>query len=100
MIFLHIRISTRRLQEVLTRANVTTSTNGSGRASRTRRDGTVTISAAIIADTLTRYPTCTCEETHDLRAGMTLFELQRLGSGCCDRWICPRLDAIRRAYGR
>lgn len=99
MIFNHITINTQRLQEVISRADVTTSTNGSSPRARTAATSTAVVSEAVLADTLRRNPNCTCED-HGLRGDMTMLELQRLGSGCCDRFICPRLDSVRRAYGR
>lgn len=43
------------------------------------------------------FPRCSC----DLRPGMTHDELLKLGSGCtAGRWVCPVLDAYRRAVGR
>lgn len=48
-----------------------------------------------IRTTRKQHPSCTCE----LHAGMTERELIDAGSGCCDRYICPRLDRVRRAVG-
>lgn len=106
-----LHISTVRLQEVLSRASTPASskTSNGGRRSGGRSTDEARVSQAIIAETGTRYPDCTCEEDDrvGLHAGMTIEELQHLGSGCCDSrfrmhggWVCPRLDAIRRAYGR
>lgn len=52
--------------------------------------------AAVLTDTRKTHPACRCE----LRATMTRGDLRALGAGCtAGRWVCPRLDAVRRVLG-
>lgn len=86
------------------------SRNGGGR----QRDGFIT--EAVLAETLARYPGCRCTEL-GLQAGVRITDMISLGAGCCgsgdhvsldgkQRWfvasgyVCQRLDAVRRVYGR
>lgn len=49
-----------------------------------------------IRDTRAVHKSCRCE----LRASMSKRELQALGAGCtAGRYVCPRLDAVRRSLG-
>lgn len=81
---------------------------------RTRLSSAI-VAAAVLAETGERYPTCRCtDEEHMLgdasrarvparvlREGMPAADLHMLESGCTQgSWICPRLDAVRRAYGQ
>jgi hypothetical protein len=117
MIVLHVKISTERLQEVLSRASITSSTNGSGSSSRSggrRTEGVV--SEAVLA--ATRDIHCRCEDaqhmatiarhvggTH-LHAGMpirgpsSLVGPDGLGAGCTHpNYVCQRLIKVRARYG-
>lgn len=52
--------------------------------------------AEAIAETRKAHPRCRC----GLRAAMSREELRALGSGCtAGRWVCPRLDQVRRRLG-
>lgn len=48
-----------------------------------------------IRETKKTYPACRCE----LRADMKRDDLIALGSGCHSNFVCPRLNAVRRAVG-
>ena len=68
-----------------------------------------TVSASLLAET--RLPPCNCEDIDHmselyphvnghLHAGMPVKALRLLASGCTTgRWVCPRLDRIRRQLG-
>lgn len=57
-----------------------------------------------VASTGATYPKCRCESI-GLRAGITVDQLLRLGSGCTGNnisgsgYVCPRLILLRRKYG-
>lgn len=62
-------------------------------AKRSREQWQHRLAAAIID---TRSDECRCA----LRATMTRDDLVALGGGCTDeRWVCPRLDRVRRRMG-
>lgn len=61
------------------------------RARKAEQKARAALRAALVA-TGRRYPSCRC----DLSGSMDWGELRRL-PGCQSRYVCPRLDAIRRA---
>lgn len=65
------------------------------------------VSAEVLAQT--QRDECKCEDPRHmaalglspLRVGTPVFQLVELGSGCTTgRWVCSRLDRVRRAYGK
>lgn len=65
------------------------------------------VSAEVLAETGEKHPECQCDK-FGLAAGITMPELRDLGAGCTDgrnpgghgRFVCPRLDKVRRRYGK
>lgn len=79
-----------------------------GNATRRRSAGggssAAVVSAAVLAETARTNRNCHCED-HGLKAGMLVEDLIELESGCTGLptgpgWVCPRLDAVRRKYGK
>lgn len=65
---------------------------------RPKSEGRV-VTAQILQETAHYHKGCTCGEL-GLHEGMSIPELQKLGAGCTEgRWVCPRLDAVRRRIG-
>lgn len=112
-------ISRQELEDVINRAETRKQQRESGETGGSRRERNGVISELVLASTLNDYPTCRCEE-HGLHAGMTVIDAIDLGAGCTasdTHWeeingtrewvsspgkgfVCPRLDKIRRTYGR
>lgn len=115
MIVLHVSIKATRLQEVLSRAEISSSTNGSGPRSNGGGGGTI-VSEAVLA--VTRNTSCRCEDPRHmasiaphvggtyLHAGMpirgpgSLVGPDGLAAGCTHpNYVCPRLVQVRHRYG-
>lgn len=99
-------ISRQRVRTVSSRASTPKATTGSGSSSRAVRSEHTTVSEAVLVDTHRSYEHCRCEE-FGLTAGMLVSALRDLGAGCTDnrrgghgRWVCSRLDRVRRRYGK
>jgi hypothetical protein len=63
------------------------------------------VSAEVVASTAERFPGCKCDEL-GLEAGMPVASLATLSEGCTagsgysPGFVCPRLDTVRRTYGK
>lgn len=76
-----------RRARALQRANKVKARNDARRARTALR--------AALSSTRKRYPACRCE----LAVDVPLAQLRSM-EGCCPRYVCPRLDAVRMALGR
>lgn len=112
-------ISRSELEDVISRAETRKQQRESGESSGNRNQRNALISELVLASTLQQYPECKCEE-RGLRAGMSIVDAIDLGAGCTasdTHWeerdgvrewvsspgkgfVCPRLDKVRRIYGR
>lgn len=90
MILLGLKIDSALIDEVLERKD-------QGRGGL--YTGMPTVSLTDLVETKRNHPGCRCEEDHGLEVGMPKFKVSKLGTGCKERWVCSRLDALRRRMG-
>lgn len=69
--------------------------------SDTDRRRVAVVSAEVLEDTGRSHKNCHCDEL-GLVPGLPVDQLIELESGCtaANFWVCPRLDAVRRRYGK
>lgn len=88
-----LQILRERLRAIISQASNTESGQGGGRVQ--------VVSAEVLEDTAKTYKNCHCDEL-GLVPGFPVDQLIELESGCTTKnfWVCPRLDAVRRRYGK
>jgi hypothetical protein len=102
-----LTIDVQRVRTVSSRAEALKATSSNGSASNGGSGAYTTVSEAVLAETRRARDQCRCEELGLLMPGMPVAKLREIGSGCTTpryeghgHYICPRLDRVRRRYGK